>query len=213
MGAEQPTNMQEKILLQNPTISNVTNGGPRFKKDIFKKIEKAKNNGWGAQLKNWINTNRQISFITLTLVTLVLGGFMISQANITSDETANLGTLGGITLQENLEVNLVPLTQTGGMQPIVLGTTTNTMTVAAAVGNGITHLARTAVNEYLQTNGLALSAEQMVYAEDYLQNLTGDYALSMGEKINFSNSDIQTAINAAQGLADWQIENLSKYVN
>jgi len=174
--------MQEKILLQNPIRSDVTSGGPRFQKDIFKKIEKAKNNGWGAQLKNWTARNRQIPFIALTLVALVLGGFMIAGTNTTSDEAINLDTTtGGITLQENLEVNLAQLTQSGVREPIVLGTTTGTMTVAAATGNGITHLARAAVNEYLQVNELSLGAEQIIYAEDYLQNLTGGYALSVGE--------------------------------
>ena len=94
-----------------------------------------------------------------------------------------------------------------------MGNSAESITVVASYGNGITHLARSVINAYLKTNGLNLNAEQIIYAEDYLQNLTGSYGLEVGQEINFSTIDIREAINQATTLTDRQIQNLSKYLN
>ena len=82
----------------------------------------------------------------------------------------------------------------------------------AEAGEGITHLARKALKEYLKDKGdLNLSPEQKIYIEDYLQNRTGDRFLELGEKISFSESLIAEAINQAQQLTPEQLENLQQY--
>ncbi len=83
--------------------------------------------------------------------------------------------------------------------------------MTAQAGDGITHLARRTIQQTLLENDIELSAEQLVYAEDYLQNMTGSQWLEIGQTVEFSQDDIGGAINAAQGLQDWQVQNLTQY--
>ena len=83
--------------------------------------------------------------------------------------------------------------------------------VSAQQGDGITHLARKSLMYWLEQNGESLTDEQRVYAEDYIQNQTGTHWLEIGQTLSFDNDLIQEAFNAAQGLQDWQLDNLSQY--
>jgi hypothetical protein len=82
----------------------------------------------------------------------------------------------------------------------------------AAKSEGVTHLARRAVKEYLGSANENLSAEQKIYAEDFLRKKTGTKTLEVGEKIEFSVDLIKQGVEQAKGLNQKQIENLSKYV-
>ena len=196
--------MQEKILLPNMPQKSITGDGPKFKDEIFKKINKAKSNGWGQDLKKLLIGNKQIPFVILILSILIVSTLIFT------NQKTSLNTAATITPQKIALENLALDTAT---QPIILDVNSESTTIAAVSGSGITHLARTAINQYLAVNNLTLGAEQMIYAEDYLQNLTGTYNLEIGQEINFSTADIQTAINEATTLQDWQIQNLSQYVN
>lgn len=92
--------------------------------------------------------------------------------------------------------------------------TTNAITITevAARSEGITHLARRAIKEYSENNGVTLNAEQKIYTEDYLSKKTGTKILEVGEEVEFSAELINQGIEKAQGLSQKQIENLSKYV-
>lgn len=83
----------------------------------------------------------------------------------------------------------------------------------AQPGEGITHLARRALKEYLKEKGegLNLTKEHKIYIEDYLQNKTGDYGLKVGQKITFSEGIIKEAIEQAQKLTSEQLQNLTQY--
>lgn|SRR3990167_8503674 len=196
--------MQEKILLPNMPQKSITGDGPKFQDEIFKKINKAKSNGWGQDLKKLLIGNKQIPFVILILSILIVSTLIFT------NQKTSLNTAATITPQKIALENLALDTAT---QPIILDVNSESTTIAAVSGSGITHLARTAINQYLAVNNLTLGAEQMIYAEDYLQNLTGTYNLEIGQEINFSTADIQTAINEATTLQDWQIQNLSQYVN
>ena len=196
--------MQEKISLPNPIHDDIMNNGPKFQQSIFETTEKIKNTGWGAKIKHWFNATSQIPLVILALVTLTVGSLVIVGNNEAQAPVSNT-----VTIQETLSV----LDSTTNTQPAISGNSTENITVVASYGNGITHLARSATNTYLKTNGLNLNPEQILYAEDYLQNLTGSYGLEVGQEINFSTADIQEAINQATTLTDSQIQNLSKYLN
>ena len=183
---------------------SITGDGPKFQDEIFKKINKAKSNGWGQNLKKLLTGNKQIPFVILILSILIVSTLIFT------NQKTSLNTAATITPQKIALENLALDTAT---QPIILDVNSESTTIAAVSGSGITHLARTAINQYLAVNNLTLGAEQMIYAEDYLQNLTGTYNLEIGQEINFSTADIQTAINEATTLQDWQIQNLSQYVN
>ena len=96
--------------------------------------------------------------------------------------------------------------------PVIKQVKTKTVySETARKGEGITHLARRAIKEYLQTHHLKMSPEQKVYMEDYLQNHTGNRLLMIGEEINFSTNLIQEAIGHAQKLTQAQLNNLRQY--
>ncbi len=89
---------------------------------------------------------------------------------------------------------------------------TNIFTETAQSGDGITHLARKAMNQYLNEHGQnasLLTRAHKTYIEDYLQNTIGDYGLQVGEKISFSKNLIEKAIDSALQLTDAQLNNIS----
>lgn len=94
----------------------------------------------------------------------------------------------------------------------IASTNENASVQTAARSEGVTHLARRAVKEYLGSTQESLSAEQKIYAEDYLKKKIGAKVLAVGEKVEFSNDLIKQGIEKAKGLDQKQIENLSKYV-
>lgn len=83
----------------------------------------------------------------------------------------------------------------------------------AQQGEGITHLARRAAKEYLDSTGQGadLTAEHRVYIEDYLAKQTGDNWLDLGEKVSFSEELIKEAVEKSRQLTDEQLENLKQY--
>lgn len=87
-----------------------------------------------------------------------------------------------------------------------------TITVTASRGDGVTHLARRALSNYLQENpGISLSKEQKVYIEDYLRHQTSKKGLFVGDQISFDKQLISDAIGQAQILTSSQLQNLEKY--
>ena len=86
-------------------------------------------------------------------------------------------------------------------------------TVTANYGEGITHLARHALEKYLEdiNDGSELTKEHRVYIEDYLQNRIGSQKLEIGDQKTFSEDLIQEAISNADKLSPKSLENLSKY--
>jgi uncharacterized protein YneF (UPF0154 family) len=82
----------------------------------------------------------------------------------------------------------------------------------AEPGEGITHLARKALKEYLkEKGGPNLTPEHKIFIEDYLQKKTGDYWLKVGQKLTFSEELIKEAIEKAQTLTQEQLQNLTQY--
>ena len=80
-------------------------------------------------------------------------------------------------------------------------------------GEGVTHLARKTLKEYLEETEmeLDLTSEHKIFIEDYLQKKTGNKSLKLGEKITFSEELIVKAINEALKLTPEQLNNLKKY--
>lgn len=85
--------------------------------------------------------------------------------------------------------------------------------VTAGKGEGITHLARRALTEYLEKSGRQqeVNNEQKIFIEDYLQNQTGNEWLSLGEQKTFTVGQISEAIDASKKLDEKQLQNLEKY--
>ncbi len=84
----------------------------------------------------------------------------------------------------------------------------------AQQGDGLTHIARRVLNEHADSN---LSAEQKLYAEDYIQKRlleernNIDFVL-LGEVVNVSYQYVDDALEKAQDLTPSQIDNLSYFL-
>lgn len=79
-------------------------------------------------------------------------------------------------------------------------TATTSYTLEAEDGDGITHLARKAVHQYLEDNERLAEYEraERIYVEDFLQNRVGDFFLAFGEAQTFTVEQIEAAIGAVQ---------------
>ncbi len=86
-------------------------------------------------------------------------------------------------------------------------------------GEGLTHVARRAVNDYINENDLNLSAEQRIYMEDYIQKgISPENSaeregrwLEVGEVVEVSEDIIEEALEEALQLTPQEIENLHQY--
>ncbi len=91
----------------------------------------------------------------------------------------------------------------------------STYTFAAEAGDGITHLARKAVAEYLTDTNQAdsFTRAEKVYLEDSLQNNIGTFGLALGQTESFARTDIESAVTTVKGIDTNSLEaNLAKYV-
>jgi hypothetical protein len=85
-------------------------------------------------------------------------------------------------------------------------------TVKAAPGDGLTHLARKALREYLAANPDAnLTKEHKIYIEDYLRKNVAVGSLRPGDSRVFSDSLVKDSIAQAKTLNAGQLKNLQKY--
>ncbi len=84
-------------------------------------------------------------------------------------------------------------------------------------GEGLTHVARRALEAHLQTRGSGMSenltAEHKVYIEDYIQRRLNHSTgwLEVGETLEVSENLINEAIESAEQLTEHQLENLTQY--
>lgn len=86
--------------------------------------------------------------------------------------------------------------------------------VVAVKGEGITHLARKALNQYLsENNDGTLTASHKVYIEDYLKHKIGSQGIGIGHTETISKVSIEGAIAASKKLSQSQLDNLKKYTN
>lgn len=89
----------------------------------------------------------------------------------------------------------------------------DSVVVTAASGQGYTHLARMALAEYLKAHpNPGLTPEHKIYIEDYLQkHLPGSSGVKTGDRVSFSESQLNDAVSSAQGLTSGQLSNLHQY--
>lgn len=208
--------------------------------DVQQRIEAAKSNGWGAQLANFISVHKFRILTLIAIVLLFAGGSYISNRNNQNDVPAlglvniseNINTNDETDIgvndanSETFSTNILDIKLDEGGEVLFeearsyllaqndIGEITEdgtTITKIANLGDGITHLARYAIDDYLEKTGKNLSAEQRIYAEDYVQNKIGSELLEVGQRLSFSKELLANAIERAEGLEAWQLENLEQY--
>lgn len=84
--------------------------------------------------------------------------------------------------------------------------------VTAVKGEGLTHLARKAMNQYLEKNpNDQVTSLHKIYIEDYLRKQVAASPIEIGHAETFSQGMIEQAIAASQKLSAKQLDNLKKY--
>ncbi|MBL7053118.1 MAG: hypothetical protein ISS02_00435 [Candidatus Portnoybacteria bacterium] len=189
---------------QNP--GNLNSSGPQF----------------GLDNKKWINKYGS-SIILPIIALLILAGGIYLYANQKGQEVI-------LTLDEevNQEEEIVDITDIEGLIGITEDDNQNDEAVIQEIipesrkegkmiiekanpGEGVTHLARRALKNYLEDNPQELTNEHKVYIEDYLKDKTGLNPLEIGEEVSFSEDLVKEAIDASLQLTPDQLKNLEQY--
>jgi hypothetical protein len=144
--------------------------------------------------------------VSLAFVLILVGGYLLVFKGMPHWRVAQILPEKKVEKEELPEVVINPpeKTEVQSQQKVYEET--------ADPGEGITHLARKALKEYLkEKGGPNLTPEHKIFIEDYLQKKTGDYWLKVGQKLTFSEELIKEAIEKAQTLTQEQLQNLSQY--
>jgi hypothetical protein len=168
----------------------------------------------------WIKDNLRI-IISVIIVIAIAGGIYSyskrTQPTTVTEETAmeegDQGTAGvsdqegAIEVQEEKGAGVAATTEPGSKE------TEASFIETAGSGDGVTHLARRALANYLEKNpDSSLTPEHKIYIEDYLRKKVGFKGrVFVGTSAEFSKDLIQESINASKKLNENQLRNLHKY--
>lgn len=194
-------------------------------------MEEEKNEeGSTGGIKEWFQDNLRI-IISIVIVIVIAGGIYSyskrTQAPVSDEgikeeqaagEEATAEESGTITQEETggqaqktEEKTVAPTEQAASTASSK--ETEGSFIVIAGKGNGVTHLARMSLANYLEKNpDSQLTAEHKIYIEDYLRKKVGFKGrVFTGTSVEFSKNLIQEAIGKSKQLNDKQLQNLHKY--
>lgn len=201
----QDKTVKSDLLNQTNNKSSFSNSGPQFGMK-----EKGK-------FKKWINKYGS-SVILPIIALLILAGGIYLYANQKGDDVTSLLENNTANIQENMNISenknmAISKGQENQNQEVVPEAKKENGTIieTAIKGDGITHLARRALKDYLKDNPQELTNEHKIYIEDYLKDNTGSQPLEIGEEIGFSEDLIRQAIDASLELTPEQLKNLEQY--
>lgn len=179
--------------------------------------------GTADSMKAWLQENLRVIVSVFIVAAIALGIYSYSgRTEPTADEgnamVAEETAPSETTATETTSTATTP-TETKAEQPAMIAPAetskeTDTAFVETAVlGQGLTHLARSAVANYLDKNpDSALTAEHKIYIEDYLRKNVGHQGgVHIGTSVEFSKSLIEGAIAKSKTLSDSQLNNLKQY--
>jgi len=197
-----------KQSLENPSINtnkpSFSTGGPQFG---IKKTSK---------FKEWISKYGSSVILPIIALLILAGGIYLyanqkgdNMTSLLEENTANIqGNIteqgqSGIIAQEEIKPDDQKIPEAIKQDGNIIET--------AIRGDGVTHLSRRVLKNYLEDNPQELTNEHKIYIEDYLKDNIGSRPLEIGEEISFSENLIQQAINASLELTPEQLKNLEKY--
>jgi len=197
---------QSDLLKQNPAPLT---SGPQF--------GFAKKDGWGKRIKGWLNRYGSSVILPIIALLILASGIYLyaSQKNqeevilpLEEEMTANskqkiAGLTEELTIQEKVS-QVEEIIPEGRKEAGII-------IEKAIKGDGVTHLARRAIKDYLKDNPHELTNEHKVYVEDYIKDNIGSRPLEVGEEVSFSEDSIKEAINASLQLTPEQLKILEKY--
>lgn len=198
--------------------------------NVRERIEAAKSNGWGSRLSKFAQSHKKKLLILSAMTLIFMGGSYLTNRNnadtVPPSENADFSKSAvnpssdndtAQVAKDNVPQNVLDIKINEDGDVIFPSEESeeneDSITKTAALGDGITHLARSAIYDYLAESGKGLSAEQKIYAEDYAQNRIGAEFLEVGQKISFSKDLLKEAVEKSEGLEQWQIENLKQYTS
>lgn len=176
------------------------------------------------QAKTWLQDNLRIIVSIFIVAAIALGIYSYSQRSDESlgdellapvvDESEDVAT--GDELSQPTTPNtgsVVSKPGNGNIAPAELSKETTTSFVESAQrGDGMTHLARRALMNYLEKNpDSRLTGEHKVYIEDWLRKQKPASPVHIGTSVEFSKDMIKEAIEKSQNLTPHQLQNLKKY--
>jgi len=186
--------------------------------------------GWGEKVRGWINKYGSSVILPIIALLILAGGIYLYASQKSQPETglpsekelaANLGESAPISQEEKTilpeEESDQPDDQDESsskeIEEIIPAGRSEKGTIIekAAAGDGVTHLARRALKDYLQNEPKELSKEHKIYIEDYLKDEIGSQPLEVDQEIAFSEDLIEEAINASQDLSPEQLKALEEY--
>ncbi|OGZ34086.1 MAG: hypothetical protein A2Y98_03370 [Candidatus Portnoybacteria bacterium RBG_19FT_COMBO_36_7] len=185
--------------------------------------------GWWSRFSVWSGRNRSNLILSVIGILIIAGGIYLYSNYQKANEA---GIIEDILQQENDEGTVKPEQvnvggQTGQTNQQTAGTSETEekaevtklenakITVRANKGAGITHLARKATKQYLESHPdlkKDITPEHKIYIEDYIKDRTGTYGLAIGQELTFDEGLIKEAVDNSQKLSETQLQNLHKYV-
>ncbi|MBL7155294.1 MAG: hypothetical protein ISS88_02195 [Candidatus Portnoybacteria bacterium] len=203
---------QSDLLKQNPAPLTggpaSPTGGPQF--------GFAKKDGSGKRTRGWFNKYGSSVILPIIALLILAGGIYLYASQKSQEETI-------LPFEEemaaSLEEGIADLTEelTGQEEEIIEEIIpegrkeAGTIIEKAVKGDGVTHLARRALKDYLNDNPQELTNEHKVYIEDYLKDNIGSRPLEINEEIAFSEDLIKEAIDASLQLTPEQLKVIEKY--
>jgi len=191
-------------------------------------MEEKNEEGSTGGLKEWLQDNLRI-IISIAIVIAIAGGIYSyskrTQAPVSEEGTAEeqvteegaateeSGTITQGTEEQAQKTEEKTVTPKEPAAPATSKETEGSFVETAGKSNGVTHLARTALANYLEKNpDSQLTAEHKIYIEDYLRKKVGFTGrVFVGTSVEFSKNLIQEAIGKSKQLNDKQLKNLHKY--
>lgn len=181
--------------------------------------------------KSWIQDNLRIIISIIIVVVIAAGVYSYSKRTSNPEEKDRLGittledntTAGEISSSENTSANEQNTNGTVQNQQPAQGSvvssnavsqeTENSFIETAGKGDGLTHLARRSLANYLEKNSdSTLTPEHKIYIEDYLRKNVGfNKGVKIGTSVEFSKEMVQNAIEKSKNLNEKQLKNLHKY--
>lgn len=196
-------------------------GGPQFEEMA----------GWGKKVSHWLSKYGSTVILPIIAILILVGGVYLytsqratemalveeEMPQITEEETAPEATEPSAAEKELPAAEELTITAEKGVIEEIIPQSerkiqAKVITKKAEPGEGVTHLARRALKDYLEEHPREdLSLEHKIYIEDYLQNRTGSQPLEIGDELSFSEDLIKEAIDASLNLTPNQLENLKQY--
>ncbi len=155
-----------------------------------------------------MKTNKEFSLsVTILVIVLVLVGILLFFREQYGSEMLSMITSGRAEIEQSEPEEVITLKEEEKTSYIKV----------VRKGEGLTHIARRAVADYIKDKELDLSPEEKVYMEDYIQRrvpLEEDREnrwLFVGEEIEVSINLIEEALQETEHLTSYEVNNLSNY--